>query len=249
MYTNWESRGNSDKPLTSCTVKAARQARTRDGELSETVKWRKEKRTFQKTESYWCWKRLKDTEREGGRKQKGGRISQTTREEEMSQRQRHWVRVVSVRWCGSACFLSATIIALFVPLCEKRGRRNGDVTRGTSACYCHYRGNSNIPFNTLYTRGALAHARRVCIASPSSELQKHRDFPLSQWEAQCTTPVDWSEQLSVLLKSLWWRPSPESAVTLEEEQVCRHWLKKGHWYRCVLHVCSAGCKTKAVIPQ
>lgn len=43
--------------------------------------------------------------------------------------------------------VSVIIIALCVPLCE-RGRRSSDVTRGTAACYCHYRGNSNIPFNT-----------------------------------------------------------------------------------------------------
>lgn len=71
-------------------------------------------------------------------------ISQTTeRKRWVTDREtKDWVRVGSVRWCGSACFLSGIIIELCVPLCEKRGRRrSSDVTRGKDACYCHYRGN------------------------------------------------------------------------------------------------------------
>lgn len=41
--------------------------------------------------------------------------------------------------------VSVILIALCVPLYEKRGRSRSNVTRGMAACY---RGNSNIPFNT-----------------------------------------------------------------------------------------------------
>lgn len=101
-----------------------------------------EGKNFQEIESY------QDTKR---KRAESTEHQSNNREEDMSQRQRDkdTVRVGSLCWCGSTCFLSVIIIALCVPLCEKRGRRSDDVTRGTAACYCHYRGNSNIPFNTL----------------------------------------------------------------------------------------------------
>lgn len=98
----------------------------------------------------WKLLRPKATERHRERARAERRKYQPkNRKEAMSHRQRlkDWVRVGSVRWCGSACFLSGIIIELCVPLCEKRGRRrSSDVTRGKDACYCQYGGN--IPFNT-----------------------------------------------------------------------------------------------------
>lgn len=44
--------------------------------------------------------------------------------------------------------VSVIIIVPCVLLSEKRGRSSSsEVTRGMAACYCHYRGNSNILFN------------------------------------------------------------------------------------------------------
>lgn len=104
--------------------------------------WYGEKRgkNFEGTESY-C----------GRKRRRAESIIQTTE-------RKRWVRnrdtkaLVSESWLGSPLWfnmfpVSVIIIALCVPLCE-RGRRSSDVTRGMAACYCHYRGNSNIPFNT-----------------------------------------------------------------------------------------------------
>lgn len=96
-------------------------------------------------------RQLKVTEAESSRKtqresaswkKKVSAKQQKGSDESQTERLKDWVRVGSVRWCGSACFLSGIIIELCVPLCEKRGRRrSSDVTRGKDACYCHYGGN------------------------------------------------------------------------------------------------------------
>lgn len=49
------------------------------------------------------------------------------------------------------------VSVIIIALCEKRGRRSSNVTRGTAACYCHYRGNSNILFHT-HSGSMLQHA-------------------------------------------------------------------------------------------
>lgn len=118
--------------------KAAKQAKDR---MHDTVTKRGAE-SFKTTESYWGRKQQKDAERELSWKKKVSAKQQKGSDESQTERLKDWVRVGSVRWCGSACFLSEIIIELCVPLCEKRGRRrSSDVTRGKDACYCHYRGN------------------------------------------------------------------------------------------------------------
>lgn len=74
----------------------------------------------------WKLLRLKAAEMGRARKEAQG----PSIRKDVSQRQKDAAAVGCVRCCGSAGFLSATIIAPRVPLCEKRGQCRGDTWDG-----------------------------------------------------------------------------------------------------------------------